>query len=239
MVRSTSPVGDEQIPVTDKRKVIAERLVQSKFSAPHYHLRSVVTMDGLLQARASLNASRRSADMGDRISLNAFFIKFAALALARNQGVNATWQGRTILRHGSIDIALAVAQPDGLITPVVRDCASRGIVEIHQELSDLIQRALANRLLPEEYTGSTFTISNLGSFGIHDFTAIINPPGSAILAVGEARTVPRYNEAGELVPRSEMILSLSCDHRVIDGAVGAAFMKDLRDLMENPITALY
>jgi pyruvate dehydrogenase E2 component (dihydrolipoamide acetyltransferase) len=233
-VQMIASAEDETIPVSQKRKIIAQRLAESKYSAPHYYLKVRVNMDTLLQARKTLNA--RSAQ---KVSMNAFLIKFVAEALRRHPMVNSTWQAETILKHGHIDIGLAVAQPDGLITPVVRDCAVKGILAIDEDLQDLIQKAQNNRLQPDEYTNATFTISNLGSFGIQEFTAIINPPGSAILAVGEIRREPVVGEEDELFIHSLMTLTLSCDHRVIDGVIGAAFLKTLKDMLEDPIRTLY
>ncbi len=224
----------EEIKVSGKRKVIAQRLAESKFSAPHYYLRTIVAVDSLISARKALN---RSAE--NKVSFNAFVVKFAAEALRRHPMVNSSWRGETIVKFGSADIGLAVAQPDGLITPIVRDCWNKGIMQIDRELKDLIDKAMKNTLKPEEYNGATFTITNLGTFGIHEFTAIINPPGSAILAVGQAKKEPVVNEDEEIVIQTNMTLTLSADHRVIDGAVGAQFMRDLRDMMENPIAALY
>jgi pyruvate dehydrogenase E2 component (dihydrolipoamide acetyltransferase) len=224
----------QKLPLSGKRKVIAQRLSESKFSAPHYYLRSIVAMDALLKSRKELN--RR---VPEKVSLNAFIIKFVAEALRRHPMVNAGWQGDHILQYGRADIALAVAQSDGLITPIVRDCWNRGILSIDEELRVLIDRAMNNKLKPEEYTGATFTISNLGSYGIHDFTAVINPPGAAILAVGEARREPVVGENDEMEIVTNTVLSLSCDHRVIDGAEGALFMQDLRAMMEDPIHVLY
>ena len=228
------PLRDERIPLSGKRKVIAGRLAESKFSAPHYYLKIDVVVDGILAARKSLNSSR-----SDKVSFNAYLIKLTAEALRRNPMVNASWEGDSILKHGRIDIGLAVAQDDGLIAPVVRDCGGKGIIAIDQELKVLIDKARNNRLTLEEYTGATFTISSLGSYGILDFTAIINPPGAAILAVGKAQRVPVVDETDQVKIQSKMILSLSCDHRVIDGAVGAAFLKDLKDMIEDPFAALY
>jgi pyruvate dehydrogenase E2 component (dihydrolipoamide acetyltransferase) len=223
-----------QVPVSGKRKVIAQRLSESKFSAPHYYLRTIVAVDGLFTARQELN--RRTTE---KVSFNAFLLKFVAEALRRHPKVNAGWQGDHILQFGRADIGLAVAQPDGLITPIVRDCWNRGILSIDAELKVLIDKALNNKLKPEEFTGATFTISNLGSYGIHDFTAVINPPGSAILAVGEARKEPVVGKDDQIDIQTNMVLSLSCDHRVVDGAVGALFMQNLRALMEDPIQVLY
>lgn len=224
----------QKIALSGKRKVIAQRLSESKFSAPHYYLRSIVAMDDLLQARKELN--RR---VPEKVSFNAFLIKFVAEALHRHPMVNAGWEGDHILQYGRADIGLAVAQPDGLITPIVRDCWNRGILSIDAELKALIEKTKNNKLKLEEFTGATFTITNLGSYGIHDFTAVINPPGSAILAVGEARREPVVGDDDEIEIRTNTVLSLSCDHRVIDGAEGALFMQDLRGMMENPIQVLY
>ncbi len=226
--------ADEVVPVSGKRKVIAQRLAESKFQAPHYYLKISFEMDGLMAARARL-AERRKA----KVSFNAFMHKLAAEALRRHPAVNASWQGDTIRRFASIDIGLAVAQSDGLITPVVRDCAAKGILQIDAELAALIEKARNNKLMPEEYTGATFSISNLGSFGIEEFTAIINPPGSAILALGRIAKVPVVADDGSVVVRSMMKATLSCDHRVIDGAVGAAFLSDLKDMIENPLAVLF
>lgn len=227
------PTGlDESIPVSGKRKIIAARLAESMYTAPHYYLKLSVRMDALLAARKQL------ASGGEKLSLNAFLMKFIGRALQKHPEINATWQGDTILRHGSVDIGLAVAQPDGLITPVVRDCSGKGIKQIDSELAVLVDKALKGGLKPEDYSGATFTISNLGSFGIEEFTAIINPPGSAILAVGKIMKQQVVEDDDTVHIVSLMKLTLSCDHRVIDGAVGARFLKDLADMIENPILAL-
>ena len=227
-------VRREEIKVTGKRRVIAQRLSDSKYSAPHYYLRTIVSVDHLVTARQKLNKG-----LDENVSFNAFFMKLSAEALKRHRMVNASWNTDTIIRFGSADIGLAVAQPDGLITPIVRDCWNKGIVEIDNELKVLIDKALNNRLKPEEYDGATFTVTNLGSFGINEFTAIINPPGSAILAIGEMRREPVVGDDDQITIQTNMNLTLSCDHRVVDGAVGALFMKDLKDMMENPIRILY
>ncbi|MBD3305877.1 hypothetical protein GF339_05790 [candidate division KSB3 bacterium] len=228
------PLADETLNVSQKRKIIAQRLVDSKFSAPHYYLKVRAQMDEVMQARKALNARLK-----EKVSLNAFLLKFAAEAIKKHPIINSTWKGETIIKHGSVDIGLAVAQPDGLITPVVRDCTQKGILTIDQELKALIQKAQNNRLDPSEYTGATFTISSLGSFGIEEFTAIINPPGSAILAIGEIWKEPVVDDHDQIVIHANMRMTLSCDHRVIDGAVGAAFLKDLKDTLEHPIRVLY
>lgn len=227
-------LADETIRVSQKRKIIAQRLAESMFTAPHFYLKVTVNMDGILAARTALNATRK-----EKVSLNAFLVKFVAEALKKHTIVNSTWHGDTIVKHGSVDVGLAVAQPDGLMTPVVRNCGNKGIAQIDDELRALIQKAQNNRLEPQEYTGATFTISSLGAFGIEEFTAIINPPGSAILAVGAIRKEPVVNEDDDIEIHSNMALTLSCDHRVIDGAVGAVFLTELKAMLEQPIRALY
>lgn len=226
--------SDAVIPLSGKRKIIAQRLSESKYSAPHFYLKMSVFAESLMAARAALNAG-----LDYKVSVNAFLIKFAAEAIKRHPVINSTWQNETIRQFASIDIGLAVAQEDGLVTPIVRNCGAKGIVSIDAELSDLISRARKNKLTPEDYTGATFTISSLGTFGVDEFTAIINPPGSAILAVGQMKKVPIVDDNDKIVIRSQMNLTLSCDHRVIDGAKGANFLKELKDVIENPVRALY
>jgi pyruvate dehydrogenase E2 component (dihydrolipoamide acetyltransferase) len=225
--------ADQTIPVSQKRRIIAQRLAESICSAPHFYLKLRVRADGLLAARTQLNAART-----DKLSLNAFLIKFCAEALRRHPMVNASWQGDTIRAFGSVDIGLAVALPDGLLTPIVRNCAAKGIAQIDAELKTLIDKARANKLAPEEFTGATFTISNLGAAGIDEFTAIINPPGAAILAVGACTREAVPDAAGALNVATVMRLTLSCDHRVIDGMLGATFLKTLKELIEYPVLAL-
>ncbi len=225
--------GDLRIPLGAKRAVIARRLSESFFGAPHYYLKRAVEAERLLALRASLNASR------DRpLSLNAFLIKLAAEAIRRHPYVNSSWSGDSILQRGRIDIGLAVALSDGLITPVVRDCGNRGVAAIDAELSALIEKAKAKGLSPDEYEGALFTVSNLGSYGVEEFTAIINPPGSAILAVGALLKQPVVLEDGSIAARRRIVLTLGCDHRVIDGAAGAQFLATLAAFIEEPGRAL-
>ena len=225
--------GDVVLPISRMRKIIAKRLSESMYSAPHYYLTVAVGMDDLLAARTKMNAGRQK-----KLSVNAFLMAIAGRTLARHPQVNTTWNGDTFLRHAAADIGLAVALPEGLITPVVRDCGRKGIIAIDTELGDLVERARAGKLAPEEYAGAGFTISNLGMSGIDEFTAIINPPGSAILAVGAVRKEVVVTENDAMVVRQRMRVTLSCDHRVIDGAVGAAFLRELADMLENPLLAL-
>lgn len=231
---SAGILKDEEIPVSGIRKVIAQRLVESKFSAPHYYLKVSADAGELVRTRQKLKL-----DSAKNVSINAFLIKLTAETMKHHPAINSMWAGDKIIRHGRIDIALAVALDDGLITPVVRDCGNKGIMAIETELAELIALAKAGKLQKEQYNNSTFTISNLGSFGIDDFTAIINPPGSAILAVGQISKRPVVDAGGNIVAASMMNMTLSCDHRVIDGAVGAAFMSDLKHLIEEPMSAFY
>jgi len=225
----------ETRPISRKRRIIARRLSESKFSAPHYYLKISAAVDSLFAARQDLNRSRQE----DKVSFNSFLIKLAAETLKKHPQVRSGWQEDSITTFGNIDIGIAVAQKDGLITPVVRDCGSKGILRIDGELKELIQRARSGKLTPDEYENAVFTVSNLGSYGIEEFTAIINPPGSAILAVGAVQKQKLYDESEEGILRSMLKLTLSCDHRVVDGAVGALFLRDFKDSLENPIHALY
>lgn len=219
-------------PVTPMRAAIARRLSESKRTAPHFTLTVKVRADRLVALREQVNESRE-----ERLSFNAFLMKLAAEALVRHPQILSSWEGEAIRYFDSVDIGLAVALPGGLITPVVRSCEYKTVEEIDHELKDLIARAREAKLAPEEYSGAGFTISNLGSYGITEFTAIINPPASAILAVGAVTTEPVW-EGGGVVPARIVRLTLSCDHRTIDGALGAAFMADLAKYLEEPGRAL-
>jgi len=233
---NTSRVSSEKdsiIPFSDKRHVIAERLSASKQEAPHFYLTVKAVMDELIEARAQLNANTEK-----RISFNAILIKLVAEALRRNPQINVSYRNDATVQHGRIDIALAVAQSDGLVTPIVRDAVHKGFQEISDELKDLIKRAREGNLTLEEYSDSTFTISNLGSFGVHQFTAIINPPNAAILAVGEIFREPFEKKDGTVGFRSAMFMTLSCDHRIVDGAVAAVFANDLKRIVEHPVVAM-
>lgn len=234
-VAVSAPAEDRTVPVTRMRATIAKRLSESKFGAPHFYLKLSVDMTGIMEARARLNK-----ELPEKVGLNAFIMKFAAEALKRHPSVNASWNGDTITEFGSVDIGLAVEMKSGgLITPVVRNCGSKGIVQIDNELKDLIARARDGGLKPEEYGGATFSISNLGSFGIEEFTAIINPPGSAILALGTTRKTAVFDDKDVMTVVPVMKMTLSCDHRVVDGASGARFLSDLQKMMEDPARALY
>jgi len=235
-VQSIIAGQDQRIPVSGKRAIIAKRLAESLFTAPHFFLTKSVQMDNLMAARTMLN---KEVPANAKVSFNAFLIKFAAEALKRNPGVNASWQGDSILQFASIDIGLAVDLGNGLITPIVKNAGNKGVLQIDQELKVLIEKAGSGQLKPEEYSGATFTISNLGSFGVEEFTAIINPPGSAILALGEVKKTPVVLDDNSIVVRSVMKMTISCDHRVIDGALGGRFIAELGRMIENPVRVLF
>lgn len=222
-----------EIPVSGKRAIIARRLGESFFSAPHYYLKKEILAESLVKARTSINATREKP-----VSLNAIIVKLSAAALIRHPEMNVYWKGDTIEQRNVIDIGLAVALPDGLVTPLVRDCAAKGILQIDEEFAALIDKARGKGLSREEYEGAGFTITNLGSFGIDEFTAIINPPGSAILAVGALAKKPVVGADDAIVVARTMTLTLGCDHRTIDGATGARFLADLAAIFEDPFQAL-
>lgn len=229
---------DQVLRLSAMRKTIAKRMLESVSSAPHYYLTVSANMEELLSLRRKLNdALAEEAAAVPKVSLNAFLIKLSAEALKRHPRVNASWTGESIILRGSIDIGVAVALADGLVAPVVRNCGGKRLLDIQRELEGLVERTLAGKIAPEEYAGATFTISNLGTFGIEEFTSIINPPGSAILSVGEARKTAVV-EGDAVVARTMMRATLACDHRVIDGAVGAAFLSDLKRMLEAPARAL-
>jgi pyruvate dehydrogenase E2 component (dihydrolipoamide acetyltransferase) len=223
---------DERVPLSRMRTIIADRLSTSYSTAPHFFVRAAVDMENLVALRAGINAGR---DRG--LGLNAFIMKLVASALERHPVINASWEGDAIRFRGSADIGLAVALEGGLITPIVRSCERIGIAAIDAALADLVPRARSGTLTPQEYSEASFTISNLGSYGIEEFTAIINPPGSAILALGGMAEEAVVRD-GSIVARRMMHITLSCDHRVIDGAAAAAFLAELKAMMEEPARAL-
>ncbi len=225
----------EDVPVSQMRKAIAKRLVTSIGPVPTFYLTVDIDMTRLMAARESVN--QRLEARGIKTSINDFIVKAVAVALARHPEVNAQWAETTIRRYNRVHIGIAVAIEDGLITPVVRDANLKGIAEIAAEVRELAGRAREKKLTPEEYSGSTFSISNLGMFGIDEFTAIINPPEAGILAVG-AVTERVVVEAGAMVVRPRMRITMSCDHRVIDGATGARFLQTLQSMLEEPTAIL-
>ncbi|OZI70811.1 dihydrolipoamide acetyltransferase family protein [Bordetella genomosp. 12] len=226
---SAPPASGGLTPHTPMRRTIARRLVQSKQDIPHFYLSVQCRMDGLLAARTRLNAAQDR-----RYSLNDLLVLAAARALQQVPDVNVQWTEGGTLRHGQVDIGVAVALDDGLITPVLRDVGQAGLRALAGQLSDLVDLARRGRLRPEQYEGGSLTISNLGMYGVHEFAAIINPPQSAILAAGAVLRQPVV-DGDEIRIGNVMSLTLSADHRVVDGAAGARYLAAVQNLLENPI----
>lgn len=228
----------ETVKVSQMRKAIARRLSQSKFTAPHFYLVVDVDMEKAVAFRQQLNELAES-QQRPKISFNDFITKACALALRKHPEVNASWLEKEgeIRLHKQIHIAVAVALPEGLITPVIRNVDQKGIGQIAEETQSLATRARNKELQPTEYEGSTFTTSNLGMFGIEEFTAIINPPNACILAIGAIRDEPVVKD-GQIVPGKRMKLTLSCDHRIVDGATGAQFLGSVKQYLEEPLSLL-
>ena len=229
-----TPGASELIPNSQMRKIIAERLQQSKQIAPHFYLTVDCEIDQLLQSRKQLNAL---AEDGVKISVNDLVIRAAAQALIKVPEANASWEGDHTRLFTHADISMAVAIDGGRITPVIWAAEKKGLAEISQISRDLAARARSGSLAPEEYTGGSFTISNLGMFGVREFAAVINPPQGAILAVGAGEQRPIVRD-GALAVATVMTVTLSCDHRAVDGAVGARWLQSFKSYIENPVTML-
>jgi pyruvate dehydrogenase E2 component (dihydrolipoamide acetyltransferase) len=219
-------------PVSQMRKVIAKRLSESLFTAPHFYLTMSIDMDSAMQARAKINEFASA-----KISFNDIVLKAVAIALKQHPNVNSSWLGDKIRYNEHVNIGVAVAVEDGLLVPVVRFADGKSLSNISAEVKDFALRAKTKKLQPSDWEGSTFTISNLGMFGIDEFTAIINPPDACILAVGGIQQVPVVKN-GAVVPGNVMKVTLSCDHRVVDGATGSAFLQTLKALLEEPVRLL-
>ena len=230
--KSFSSLASQEVKVSQMRKVIAKRLSESKFTNPHFYETIDIDMKGAIEARTQLKDK-----LDIKISFNDIVLKASAVALSRHQAINSSWMGDTIIEHGDVHIAVAVAIDEGLMTPVLRHVDQKGLVQISSETRELAGLARDRKLAPEQMEGSTFTISNLGMFGIEEFTAIINPPNACILAVGAIRDVPVV-ENGAVVPGKRMKVTLSSDHRIVDGAKAAVFLNTLRSLIENPLSML-
>jgi len=231
----SAPVGTESFEdenVSQMRKVIARRLAESKFTAPHFYLTLDIDMDNAIAARKSLNINE-----GVKVSFNDMVVKAVAMSLRQHPAVNSAWLGDVIRRNHHVHIGVAVAVEDGLLVPVVRFADTKGFQQIGNEVREYAKRAKDKKLQPSDWEGNTFTISNLGMFGIESFTAIINPPDSCILAVGGIKEIPVVKN-GQVVPGNVMKVTLSCDHRVVDGASGAAFLQTFKGFMENPVAML-
>jgi pyruvate dehydrogenase E2 component (dihydrolipoamide acetyltransferase) len=219
-------------PISQMRKTIARRLAESKFTAPHFYLTLDIDMDAAIATRKSLN----SID-GVKVSFNDMVVKSVAMALRKHPAVNSAWMGDFIRRNEHVNIGVAVAVEDGLLVPVVRFADGKGLTQISAEVREYAQKAKDKKLQPADWEGNTFTISNLGMFGIESFTAIVNPPDACILAIGGIKEVPVVKN-GQVVPGNVMKVTLSCDHRVVDGASGAAFLQTFKTYMEQPAAML-
>jgi pyruvate dehydrogenase E2 component (dihydrolipoamide acetyltransferase) len=229
----TDAPGTQLVEPTRMQRVIAERMTEAKQHVPHFYATVEVKMDAAMALRKQLNAQLEAE--GLKLSVNDFVMKAVAVALRNYPNLNALYTSRGVELHEKVDMAMAVALDAGLITPVIRDIGSKGLATISRESKDLASRARDGKLKPEEYQGGTFTVSNMGMFGVESFTAIINPPQAAIVAVSSIARRPDFDESGEVVPASFMKLTLSADHRIANGRDGALYMSEVKRVLENPV----
>ena len=242
--RSAAPVasmpageGDQRIPLSGMRRVIAERLLTSKTTIPHFYLTIEVDASKLMEFRATANAASEASG-GPKLTINDFVLKAVIAAAQKVPAVNASFAGDAIIQYGSIHLSVAVAVEEGLVTPVIRNAEKKSIREISESVKDLATRARSKKLKPDEYVGGTITVSNLGAYGIEDFCAIINPPQAMIIAIGAIVKKPVVGERDTIVVGQRMKITLSGDHRVVDGAVGATYLAELKKLIEAPALML-
>jgi pyruvate dehydrogenase E2 component (dihydrolipoamide acetyltransferase) len=228
-LKAPPTLAEKQVPLSTMRRTIAKRLAESTGPIPHFYLTVDYDVTHLMSLRQQMNEIE-----GLKLSVNDFIIRAAALALLHHPNVNASWGDEAITQHGEVHIGVAVSTPEGLITPVVRNADQRSVTDIAAEVRALAEKAKNRKLRPDEYQGSTFTISNLGAWGIEEFTAIINPPNVAILAIGAATSQPVVIDR-QVVIRDRMKVTMSCDHRVVDGAAGAEYLRTLRQYVEQPV----
>lgn len=239
-VKLVSSLKDSVIPVSKMRSIIASRLLESKNTIPHFYLQKEINATPLTEARAALNAklASRNQDNTTKLTLNDIILKACAETISLVPEINSSWGEKEIILHGGIHLAFGVAVEDGLLTPVVRDANQLGLEQLSLEAKSLIAKARSKKISPDEMSGSTFTVTNLGMFGIDFFSGIINPPNAAILSVGAIVKKPVIGISGDLQAGETMMLGLSCDHRLVDGAVGAHFLKLLGQTLENPASML-
>jgi pyruvate dehydrogenase E2 component (dihydrolipoamide acetyltransferase) len=230
--------GDQRIPLSGMRRVIAERLLQSKTTIPHFYLNIEVDAAPLMKFRAEANAASEAAG-GSKFTVNDFVLKAVVAAAVKVPAVNASFAGDAIIQYGSVNLSVAVAVDEGLVTPVIRDSQKKSLREISAAVKDLATRARTKKLKPEEYQGGTITVSNLGSYGIDSFSAIINPPQALIISVGAIVKKPVVGANDAIVAGQRMSIGLSADHRVVDGAIGAQYLAELRKLIESPALMLF
>ncbi len=228
----------EEVPLSPMRRMVARRLVQSMQSAPHFYLTVRVDVTRLVGLRAELNQQLQAGRRDLKVSVNDLVVKACAGVLAASPELNVSFAGDRLVVHRRVHVGVAVAVDGGLVVPVVRDADQKSLSQVAQEISGLVGRARAGRLAPEEVGGGTFTVSNLGMLGVEQFTAVINPPEAAILAVGAGGAEPRVVAGGELEVRQVLRLTLSIDHRAVDGATGAGFLGRLKAALEQPLRIL-
>ena len=226
-----------RIQLSGMRKIIAQRLVESLGPIPHFYLTIEINAAPLMAAREELKSAGEGADTA-KITVNDFVLKAAVQAAVKVPRVNASFDGDAIVQYADVDLGIAVAIEDGLLTPVIRAAQNKSLREISEQVKDLASRARNKRMKPEEFQGGTFTISNLGGMGIDSFSAVINPPQGFILAIGKVSKVPVIDDGDQIVVGHRMSITMSCDHRVVDGALGAEYLKELRHLLENPALLL-
>jgi pyruvate dehydrogenase E2 component (dihydrolipoamide acetyltransferase) len=233
----TPALEDKRIPLSGMRKTIASRLLESKTTIPHFYLQSEINAEPLVKLRKEINDAAEAAGIG-KVTVNDFILKATAVAASRVPLANAAFEGESIIQYANVQLACAVAVEEGLVTPVIRAAQKKSLSQISGEIKDLAARARSKKLKPEEYQGGTITVSNLGGYGVEQFFAIINPPQAVIVSVGAIVKKPVVNEAGQIVPGQRFIIGISCDHRVVDGAVGAQFLGELKKLLERPALML-
>ena len=236
-IRPTVGPEDERVPTSTMRNIIAERLLASKTQIPHFYLQIEIDAAPLMQFRAHLNASAGK-NGGNKYTVNDFILKAVICSATAVPAINAAWDGDAIVKYKSVGLSIAIAVEDGLVTPVIKEAEKKKLVDLSTAVKDLAARAKNKKLTPDEFAGGTITVSNLGAYGIDQFSAIINPPQAAILSVGSIRTVPVVGEKNTIVAGQRMWIGLSGDHRVVDGAVAATYLAELRKLLENPALML-
>jgi len=232
-----APAEDKKIPLSGMRKTIAARLLESKTTIPHFYLQAQIDAEPMMSLRQLINPAAEAAGLG-KLTVNDFILKATAVAATRVPLANATFNGDSIIQFANVQLACAVAVDEGLVTPVIREAQKKTISQLSAELKDLAARARSKKLKPEEYQGGTITVSNLGGYGVEQFFAIINPPQAVIVSVGTIVKTPVINATGQVVPGQRIIVGVSCDHRVVDGAVGAQFLGELKKLLETPALML-
>ena len=236
-IRPTAGPEDSRTNVSTMRKIIAERLLASKTQIPHFYLQVEVDAAPMMQFRAHLNQTSEQAT-GNKYTVNDFILKAVICAAKTVPAINAAWDGDAIIQYKSVGLSVAVAVEDGLVTPVIKQAEQKTLLELSQSVKDIAARAKNKKLTPDDFAGGTITVSNLGAYGIDQFSAIINPPQAAILSIGSIRNAPVVNDKSEIVAGQRMWVGLSGDHRVVDGAVAATFLAEVRKMLENPTLML-